>query len=205
MGGGTGFAGDDFGGRRYDGLYVGRVVKRDDPDMDGRVRIQIPGVLDEPSAWAKPMGGGSPLWGHVAVPPLGADVYVQFINGRLEQPVYQPADYGVRGPKKIKEIFPEYEDPDVIVAGYGPFRIVIDLRNKPEIDLLPSLRIKMVHTSAEGAETDTAWVQLSENSVQVYSDSALQIKSGALLDLDSEGDVQLKRRKVMPTSKPISG
>lgn len=197
--GNTGFDGDDFGGTRYFGLYMGRVVDRNDPDGDARIRVQIPGMIDERSAWARPKGGGSRRWGFVAVPPLDSDVYVQFVNGDIERPVYEPADYGTKAGDK--EIFPEHQDPDIIVGGFGPFRVVVDLRN--EGDLTPSLMIKQVAELPSGEETDTAWVRLGENSVQVRGDAAVQVTSGGLTDLDSDGDIQVRRRKVMPASRPI--
>jgi len=201
MSGNTGFEGDEFRGPRYEGLYMGRVVDRADPDHRGRVRVEIPGMIDGRSAWAVPRGGGSPLWGIVAVPPLEADVLIQFINGDIERPVYEPADYGVRDGEP--EVFPEHEDPDVIVAGFGPFRLVIDLREDEAAELTPSLVIKQVAKLGDGSETDTAWVRLGENSIQVRGDAAVQVTSGGLTDLDSDGDIQVRRRKVMPASRPI--
>lgn len=197
----TGFDGDDFGGVRHLGLYMGKVVDRSDPDGNGRVRVQILGLIDERSAWAIPKGGGSPLRGIVAVPPIDADVYVQFINGDIEHPVYEPADFGVRD--DVREMFPEHEDPDVIVAGFGPFRVVIDLREDEDAGLVPTLTLKQVATLSNGLETDTAWIQISENSIQVRGDAAVQVTSGAMTDIDSDGDIQIKRRKVMPASRPI--
>ena len=203
-GGGSGFDGDEFGGMRYHGLYMGKVVNREDPNGDGRVRVQIPGLIDDASAWAKPKGMGYIKWGAIRVPPLEADVYVQFLNGELDQPVYEPADAGTRGQEGEREMFPEFEHPDIIVAGFGPFRLVIDTRDDPDAGLVPSLRIKQV-ASLESGETDTAWFELRENSAQMRGDSVAQVTSGALTDIDSDGDVQVKRRKVMPTEKPISG
>lgn len=196
----TGFDGDDFGGKRHDGLFMGKVVDRDDPDGDGRIRVQIPGLIEEKSAWARPRGGGYSQWGVVKVPPLEADVYVQFVNGDINRPVYEPADYGTRDGKK--EMFPEHESPDIVVAGFGPFRVVVDLRNDGET-LIPSLVIKQVATLPDGSETDTAWIRFSENAIQVRGDAAVQVTSGGITDIDSDGDVQVRRRKVMPASRPI--
>lgn len=198
----TGFDGDSFRGKKLDGLFMGRVVDRDDPAGNARIRVEIPGVIDGQSAWATPKGGGSPLAGIVRVPPLEADVYVQFVNGDEDRPVYEPADWGVRG--GVRELFPEFEDPDVIVAGFGPFRLVVDLREDSDAGIVPSLVLKTVVTLGDGSETDTAWIRMSENSIQVRADSAVQVTSGALTDIDSDGDIQVRRRKVMPASRPIS-
>ncbi len=197
----TGFEGDDFEGHRYDGLYEGYVVDRDDPDGDGRVRVCVPGIIDERSAWARPRGGGSKFWGFVAVPPKDADVLVQFINGDIDRPTYEPFDFGTKG--GVREMFPEHEHPDVIVAGFGPFRIVIDLREDAEQGIAPTFTVKQVATKTDESETDTAWFQLSENSAWVHGESAAAVDSGAITSVDSAGDVQIKRRKVMPGTKVI--
>jgi len=195
---GSGFEGDQFEGQRYFGVYEGRVVDRDDPDLNGRIRIQIPGLIDERSAWARPRGGGSKNWGMVKVPPLHSDVLVQFINGNIDRPIYEPFDYGV--PEAGREMFPEHDHPDVIVAGFGPFRLVIDLKEGVE----PSLMVKQVAQLADGSETDTAWFLISENSVQSHGDSAAELHSGGITSVDSEGDVQVKGRKMMPVERPVS-
>ena len=173
MGGGTGFDGDEYGGRRYFGLYMGSVVDRNDPQGDGRVRVKIPGIIDDRSAWARPRGGGYTNWGIVKVPPPEADVYVQFINGDLDQPTYEPADMGNRGKDGSREMFKEFEDPDIVVAGFGPFRLVVDMRSDEASGLVPTCRLKQIAT-VNGEEQDVAWIEFGENSIQVYADSAVQ-------------------------------
>lgn len=156
-------------------------------------------MIEERSAWAVPRGGGFTKWGIVAVPPLDADVLVQFINGDQTRPVYEPADYGVRDNEA--EVFPEHDDPDVVVMGYGPFRLVFDLRDTDDVS--PSLTIKQVAVKADGTETDTAWLRLTENSIQAHGESVAQVSSGALTDVRSEGGMQVGERKVMPGTRPI--
>jgi len=195
---GTGFDGDNFDGQRYFGVYEGYVVDRDDPQQDGRVRVRIPGMIDDRSAWARPRGGGSKRWGKVAVPPDEADVLVQFINGDIDRPIYEPFDFG--HPDGDREMFPEHDDPDVIVMGFGPFRLVVDLRD----DVSPSAMLKQVHQLSDGSETDTAWIQLINNSIQVHADSAVEVDGASLVNIKSAGDIQIKNRKVLPNVRPIS-
>lgn len=72
------------------GLFNGIVTHVDDPVKAGRVRIRIPGVVEESTAWAIPMsfGGGGPQRGVHWVPPLGAQVGVMFLMGDADRPVY---------------------------------------------------------------------------------------------------------------------
>lgn len=69
---------------------VGQVMDRDDPKKLGRVRVVVPGYLDEGSSWAKPLGlgGGANQNGTKFVPPVGAKVMLFFNCGDIDQPYY---------------------------------------------------------------------------------------------------------------------
>ena len=86
----------DEGDIRYLGLYEGTVVDNADPLKCGRVRVQIPGLIEPASAWAEPVGkaGGSKARGELAVPEVGATVVVQFLMGDPDRPKYQPGHWG---------------------------------------------------------------------------------------------------------------
>jgi hypothetical protein len=198
---GTGFQGD----RRNEGeklplLYLGTVLERGDPDARGFIRVRIPGIMER-SPWASPKGGGSRKEGIVSVPPLGADVYVQFVNGDPRSPVYERADFGVVD--GVKEVFPEHADPDIHVIGLGPFRLVVDNREEQGEGFGKTARAKLVKEIG-GEEQDIAWIEISEdNSIQIYADSAIGIEAGAIVDIDAP-TVQIKKRKVGSTTRPIN-
>ena len=137
MQGGSSFGEDGFDEHKLVGLYAGIIIDRDDPEGLARVRVQIPGIVDE-SAWCLPKGSGAAQWGHNAVPPLGADVYIQFVNGNIDRTVYEPGWPGK--PAEGAETFPEFEDPDVAVFGIGPFRLVIDNRENQETAVAKMVR-----------------------------------------------------------------
>lgn len=77
------------------GMYVGQVIDRDDPEALGRVRLTIPGLIED-SAWALPIavGGGGAKRGVFHTPPLGADVTVWFAFGDPDQPHYSGGHWG---------------------------------------------------------------------------------------------------------------
>lgn len=192
----SGFEGDNF---HQDELipytHLGKVVDRDDPDNLCRVRVKIPGVMER-SAWARPRGGGSKNAGSASVPPLGADVYVDFIGGNPEMPVWERADYGIVDGES--EVFQEHTHPDIHVFGFGMFRLVIDNRE----GVTRFARAKLVKEVA-GVEEDIAWIEVNEdNSIQVFAESAVGISSNAIIDVDAPA-VQVKGRKVMNVSRPI--
>lgn len=190
----SGFEGDDFRGERILGLWPGVVVDRDDPKRLGRVRVRVPGIIDEKSTWAMPRTGGSTKWGGVRVPPTGTDVLVQFVGGDVEYPVWEPGPFG------IGENFPEHEDVDVSVFGEGHFRIVLDHRSGSNIATW-----KMVK-EINGVEEDLVTLEFNgdTNSMRLFATTALQIEAGGIVDIDCAGDVQIKGRKVIPKQNPIN-
>jgi uncharacterized protein involved in type VI secretion and phage assembly len=79
------------------GVFHGTVVDREDPEVLGRVRVLIPGVIEPASEWALPdgtAGGGSAGRGKYAVPEKGADIFVQFLMGDPDRPIYRPGHWG---------------------------------------------------------------------------------------------------------------
>ena len=75
---------------RYYGKYRGLVVNNIDPLQTGRLQIQIPDVTGlVTSSWALPcfpMAGTQT--GIVAIPPIGAGVWVEFEQGNPDYPVW---------------------------------------------------------------------------------------------------------------------
>jgi len=191
----TGFGDDAFEEQRLTGLYAGLVIDRQDPEGLGRVRVQIPGIVDE-SAWALPKGSGAAQWGSNIVPPEGADVYVQFVNGRIDRPVYEPGWPG--NPTSGKETFPEFEDPDVAVFGIGPFRMVIDNREGQE-----TATVKMIRDVNGNEESMVEFtLELASNSFSGFVQTALILEAGGIVDIDAN-QVQIRKRVVMPIPRPI--
>jgi len=192
----TGFDGDDFNGRKIPFIEEGTVIDRDDPLGLGRIRVKIPGIM-ESSAWARPSGGGSLKYGKNDVPPLYSTVDVYFIHGEPNAPKYILGSHGIVNNEK--ETFPEFTDPDIHVFGIGPFRLVIN-----NIEGQKSAKFKMVREINSG-ETETVAIDFNyeDNSLFLSADSALGLHSNAMLDLDCEGDVQIKGRKILPSKKAI--
>jgi hypothetical protein len=191
---------------KFNGLYEGVVTFRDDPLLLSRIKVRIPGILTPESAdhgpWAWPRGaGGSKQFGKNSVPPLDADVLIQFVNGDINYPVWETAWHGIPiiDGQPRSEAFPEHEHPDIHVFGIGGFRLVIDDRQGQR-----SATFKVVKMVA-GKEEAVAWLEFNyeTNSAQLWADSAVQVAGGALVDVDGSA-VQVRGRKVMPSSKPIN-
>lgn len=84
---------------QYFGKYRGTVVNNIDPEMRGRLLLNVPDVLGMvPSSWAEPCvplaGPTGPPMGVYMVPPIGAGVWVEFEQGDPDYPVWVGCRWG---------------------------------------------------------------------------------------------------------------
>lgn len=82
------------------GPYEGVVTDNRDPEKLGRLKIRVPGILDEPdSDWSFQMGapgGGTSQRGHFDMPAIGSEVYVWFIGGDPDKARWITGNWGIR-------------------------------------------------------------------------------------------------------------
>jgi hypothetical protein len=80
------------------GKYRGKVTNNLDPQQQGRVEINVPAVLNIPS-WAMPCVPYAGLnVGFFALPPIGANVWVEFEGGNPDYPIWSGCFWG---PKEL--------------------------------------------------------------------------------------------------------
>ncbi|MBN4077023.1 hypothetical protein JYT48_01995 [Mariprofundus ferrooxydans] len=75
----------------YYGKYRGFVSNHEDPEHRARLRLTVPSVLgEEVTGWALPCMpfGGLANQGQFTVPEVGAQVWVEFEEGELAQPIW---------------------------------------------------------------------------------------------------------------------
>jgi len=124
----------------YYGKYRGRVENNLDPLMLGRVQVSVPAVFGGGTlAWALPCtpyaGAGVGLF---AIPPVGANIWVEFEGGGVEQPIWSgcfwgagevPASPAVPQMKVFKTDGITLELSDV--PGVGGFTLTVDAPGVP--------------------------------------------------------------------------
>jgi uncharacterized protein involved in type VI secretion and phage assembly len=80
----------------YFGKYRGKVENNVDPNQLGRIQVSVPSVLgDGQSSWAMPCtpyGGSSVGW--YAIPPVGANIWVEFEEGNTDYPIWSGCFWG---------------------------------------------------------------------------------------------------------------
>lgn len=84
-------------GTRFFGKYRGTVTTNVDPQMQGRVQVSVPAVYGtNRSAWAMPcVPYAGPGVGLFAVPPVGANVWVEFEAGNPDYPIWVGGFWGL--------------------------------------------------------------------------------------------------------------
>ncbi len=83
--------------RRFYGKYRGQVANNVDPKQMGRVQVSCPSVLGKGKlSWAMPCTpyGGKGV-GLFAIPPTGANVWVEFEGGNIDWPIWSGCFWGL--------------------------------------------------------------------------------------------------------------
>jgi uncharacterized protein involved in type VI secretion and phage assembly len=82
--------------RQFYGKYRGKVENNVDPLQQGRVQISVPSVLGQGRlSWAMPcVPYAGPGVGFFAIPPVGANVWVEFEGGDPNYPIWSGAFWG---------------------------------------------------------------------------------------------------------------
>ena len=77
------------------GKYRGKVAKNDDPLKLGRVMVVVPAIADTILNWAMPCTPyAGPKVGFYMIPPVGANVWVEFEGGDPNYPIWTGSYWG---------------------------------------------------------------------------------------------------------------
>ena len=77
------------------GMYRGKVTDNEDPLIRGRIRAQVPAISDKPLTWAEPCTPyAGPKVGWYAIPPVGANVWIEFERGDSDYPIWSGCFWG---------------------------------------------------------------------------------------------------------------
>jgi hypothetical protein len=81
----------------YVGKFRGKVENNIDPMQQGRIQVSVPAVLgDGTLSWAMPcVPYAGPGVGFFAIPPVGANVWVEFEGGNPDYPIWSGCFWGV--------------------------------------------------------------------------------------------------------------
>lgn len=130
------------------GTYAGRVVETSDPIQLGRIKARVPilhgfqggeqGLIEDSDLpWALPTNlpaGGSPESGGVSwIPVVGDQVWIRFLDGELDKPIWEWGNQNVNQVKQFGELpIHEYDKKGI------PFRRAAFSRYYHWFELLPT-------------------------------------------------------------------
>jgi len=162
---------------RHWGKYRGLVADRDDPEKLGRLRVRVPSLLaDAETGWAWP---SVPHPGLFLLPAKGDLVWVEFVEGDLQHPIWTGCGWGKPG--GTSEVPPEalgaYADTAVLRTPAGNAVVLTDTLGGEQITV----------RSANGCEIvlDTA-----ANRVTVRAGEVVISTGGAVQELATKAFVK---------------
>lgn len=83
--------------KQYLGKYRGVVLQNVDPMGIGRLQVQVVGVFTVTSSWAMPcFPVAGTQTGAVAIPPVGAGVWIEFERGDPDYPIWTGCYFSTR-------------------------------------------------------------------------------------------------------------
>ena len=94
---------------QFFGKYRGKVASNQDPMNLGRIQVSVPAVLGEGrDSWAMPCVpyAGSQV-GFLALPPAGANIWVEFEGGDPDYPIWSGCFWGIGETPSIALVPPQ--------------------------------------------------------------------------------------------------
>jgi len=171
---------------KYFGKFRGKVRNTIDPLLLGRIQVSVPAVLGQGTlSWAMPCTPyAGPGVGFFAIPPIGANVWVEFEGGDLDYPIWVGCFWGVGEVpalpaieliKVLKTSCIKMELSDVPGAGGFTLEVNPPAVAKPmkmvfnsagiEIDNLPA-KIKLTATDVQLTHT-TAGIKIAPTAIEI--------------------------------------
>ncbi len=107
------------------GKYRGKVLDNDDPLKLGRLQTIVPAISDSELSWAlpcTPYAGRKAGW--YAMPPVGADVWIEFEGGDADYPIWVGGFWG-----KAEDVPSDATGPAVKVLQTDTMVLILDDEN----------------------------------------------------------------------------
>lgn len=190
------------GEHHYAACEKGFVIDNADPEGLYRVKLQIPGIIEE-TDWAWPFGGpggGSKGRGGWVVPDVGALVLVMFVGGDVEHPVYTGGWWGTDDGKGGGPEMPT-EAQAVPIAGVYQVQTIFEGKN---LKIWVDERDGKEQLGIQDKNDDTTFLQINfTNGVITFSGSTgIIIKSDGIVQIEGS-QVTVAGKQALPNGVPF--
>lgn len=169
----------EYNGKRFYGKYRGKVINNVDPHFKGRILAYVPSVSPfTPISWANPCSPyAGPGVGMFFVPPLAANVWIEFEEGNPQYPIWTGGFWS--------EVDLAFVAPNPFLKP-GDFKIrtftgnSITLSDTPPSLKLETIDLKKISLDVTGIEI--SWLGttinfLPDNSININNPGRISIKS----------------------------
>ncbi len=159
---------------QYFGKYRGTVENNVDPEQRGRIMVSVPAVTGEGTLnWAMPcVPFAGPGVGFFAIPPKGANVWVEYEAGDPNAPIWSGAFWGAQGDAPASPAVAE----QLVIKTSACTLTLSDLAGREGVTVETSAGMKIT-LSASGIEINDGsggTIQLSSSKVSV-NNGALEV------------------------------
>lgn len=199
----------DLGDVRYFGMQIGTVANRADPLGLSRVRVIVPGLIDEPSGWALPLGmpgGGKAQRGVKFVPRMGAEVAVFFKGGDPDAIYYIPAQWALPSGKSeapiTGESYPDSQTPEAASATPEDCDVIETEQWIVTLDNRPGKEVLRLKSKKFGDMVEIDGTTETGPGITIDGTAAVIIRSTGLVAITASA-ITLNGRTVTPSSSPI--
>jgi Type VI secretion system/phage-baseplate injector OB domain len=167
----------------FPGIYRGTVINNIDPDFKGRLNLAVPDVTSLiPTTWAEPCvplaGPTGPPMGVFMVPPIGTGVWVQFIHGDPDYPVWMGCYWGAPSdvPPLAKAGIPA--SPSIVLQSLTQNSIVISDVPGPAGGIMIKVAASVIMITTDGITITAPKLQITAADIKLTG--ITDINAGAL-------------------------
>ena len=209
------------------GKYRGKVTENNDPLRLGRIQARVPALSDKALTWAEPCTPyAGPKLGWYAIPPVGANVWIEFERGDVDCPIWTGCFWESAGKDEVP---PDATGPEVklfhtekmaltvddkearltvkMKTDDGEFKLVMDkagiVLTADQVTLMVSkdkIELKKAPATIELADAIT----LKKAAASVEVSGSIALKNGAASVEVSAGAVDLKNGASSVALSPAS-
>lgn len=166
--------------KQYLGKYRGVVLQNFDPMGIGRIQVQVNGVFTLASSWAMPcFPVAGPQMGAIAVPPIGAGVWVEFEQGNPDYPIWTGCYHSTRAevPPQVQAFPP----PIPAISLHTPLQNMIQLSDAPPTPLTGGIVLRSTTGASIVVNDSGVYISDGKGGMITMVGGVVQVNRGALV------------------------